>query len=103
MNDIAKKKPKSSTRVDHARIIFTLVIIFLAASVALILTHRHLDIDPVWVLLFVPFSLAMMGALILFHFLSSSASIDRDAYKVGGAIAGFLVLFTTFYSLSREP
>src|SRR5262249_16869686 len=68
-----------------------------------IFVHRPFNLDPVWVLLFVPFSLGMTGALILFHFLSSSASINRDAYKIGGAIAGFMVLFTTFYNLSRQP
>jgi hypothetical protein len=73
------------------------------SAIVLISVHRLLNLDPVWVLLFVPFSLAMTGALILFHFLSSSASINRDAYKIGGAIAGFMVLFSTFYNLSREP
>lgn len=104
MTDIVKTKQKAILRLDPtAKIIFSLAIIFFTAGAGLILGQRHLDVDPVWVLLFVPFSLAMTGALVLFHFLSSSASIDRDAYKVGGAVAGFLVLFSTFYTLSREP
>src|SRR5262249_24229502 len=95
---------ESPTKLDTtAKIIFALAIIFLMAGIALIFVHRPFNLDPVWVLLFVPFSLGMTGALILFHFLSSSASINRDAYKIGGAIAGFMVLFTTFYNLSRQP
>ena len=87
-----------------ARIVFTLALIFLRISaLGLILAYRHVELDPIWVLLFVPFSLAMTGALILFYFLNSSASISRDSYKVGGAAAGFLVMFSVFYDLSRQP
>jgi hypothetical protein len=86
-----------------ARIVFTLALIFFISALGLILAYRHVELDPIWVLLFVPFSLAMTGALILFYFLSSSASISRDSYKVGGAAAGFLVMFSVFYDLSRQP
>ncbi|WP_407148261.1 hypothetical protein [Bradyrhizobium sp. ORS 86] len=91
------------TRRSNSWIVFALAIMFFGGAVTLVLAARYLQIDPVWELLAVPFNLAMTGALILFHFLSSSATIDRQVYKVGGAIAGFLVLFTLFYNLSREP
>lgn len=104
MTNNKEKTSRPNEETDKiAIIVFTLALIFLLSSIALILAHRRFDIDPVWVLLFVPFGLAMTGALVLFHFLSSSASIERDAYKVGGAAAGFLVLFTVFYNLSRQP
>lgn len=99
--EISAQEPQKSGAATA--IVFTLAIIFFVVDVSLIVLHRRLDLDPVWMLLLVPFGLAMTGALILFHFLSSSAVINRDAYKVGGAIAGFLVLFTTFYNLSRQP
>ena len=105
MTDAAQQPTvEAPTKIDvAAKIVFSLAIIFFVTGVALILLHRRLDLEPVWVLLIVPFSLGMTGALILFHFLSSSATINREAYKIGGAIAGFMVLFTTFYNLSRQP
>lgn len=90
-------------RPSNAWIVFALALIFFGGAITLVLAGKYLQIDPVWELLAVPFNLAMTGALILFYFLSSSATIERQAYKVGGAIAGFLVLFTLFYNLSREP
>jgi hypothetical protein len=84
-------------------IVFALAIMFFGGAIILVMAARYLQIDPVWELLSVPFNLAMTGALILFHFLSSSATIDKQVYKVGGAIAGFLVLFTLFYNVSRDP
>jgi hypothetical protein len=88
---------------SFARIIFILVLIFLISGIGVSLGYRHLELDPIWVLLLIPFCLAMTGALILFYFLNSSASITRDKYKVGGAAAGFLVMFSIFYDLSRGP
>lgn len=93
----------SDTRPPNQWIVFALSIMFFGAAITLVLAAKYLNIDPVWELLAVPFNLAMTGALILFHFLSSSANIDKHVYKVGGAIAGFLVLFTIFYNVSREP
>jgi hypothetical protein len=91
-----ESEPKEGT---SSSIVFVLAIIFLITAIGLVFLYRRLDLDPVWVLLFVPFSLAMTGALILFHFLSSSAAINRNAYRVGGAIAGFLVLFSVLQSI----
>ena len=84
-------------------IVFLLAVMFFGGAVIIVLAARYLQIDPVWELLAVPFNFAMTGALILFHFLNSSATIDKQVYKVGGAIAGFLVLFTLFYNVSRDP
>jgi hypothetical protein len=95
---ISPAETKSNTWV-----VFVLAIMFFGGAIVLVLAARYLQIDPVWELLAVPFNLAMTGALILFHFLSSSATIDKQVYKVGGAIAGFLVLFTLFYNVSRDP
>ncbi|UGX89847.1 hypothetical protein G6321_00002645 (plasmid) [Bradyrhizobium barranii subsp. barranii] len=93
----------AEAKPSYTWIVFLLAIMFFGAAIVLVLGAKYLQIDPVWELLAVPFNLAMTGALILFYFLTSSATIDRQIYKVGGAIAGFLVLFTLFYNLSREP
>src|SRR5450631_4285847 len=77
-------------------VVFILAVMFFIVAILLIMAQSYIQIDPVWELLAIPFNLAMTGALILFHFLSSSASIDKQVYKVGGAIAGFLVLFSIF-------
>jgi hypothetical protein len=93
----------TENRTTNSWVVFALAIMFFGGAIILVLAARYLQVDPVWELLAVPFNLAMTGALILFHFLSSSATIDKQAYKVGGAIAGFLVLFTLFYNVSRDP
>jgi hypothetical protein len=68
-----------------------------------IVLSRFLNVNFVWILLLVSFSLAITGALILFHFLSATASITHESYKLGGASAGFVVLFTLFYNLANKP
>jgi hypothetical protein len=93
---------REETKSNTWAVLF-LAIMFFGGAIILVMAARYLQIDPVWELLAVPFNLAMTGALILFHFLSSSATIDKQVYKVGGAIAGFLVLFTLFYNVSRDP
>ncbi len=48
------------------------------------------------------FALSLSGSVVLFKFLSSSATIKKKSYKAGGAIAGFILiyglLFTSFNS-----
>lgn len=41
------------------------------------------------------FLLSLLGAIVLFKFLKSSAIIKNAKYKAGGAIAGFVILFTS--------
>jgi hypothetical protein len=95
--------PHEEEPASRSRVVLWLAIMFFMAAIVLIFGQTLVQVDPVWVLLAIPFNLGMTGALVLFHFLSSSATIDKQAYKVGGAIAGFLVLFSLFYNLSREP
>lgn len=41
------------------------------------------------------FSLSLLGAVVLFKFLKSSAVIEKKEHRVGGALAGFLLIFGT--------
>jgi hypothetical protein len=83
--------------------ILTLSLLFFITGTISGIEYRQLNADPILILLVVPFSLAMTGALVLFYFLHSSAKAENAVYKVGGAIAGFVVLFGSFYSLTKEP
>jgi hypothetical protein len=46
-----------------------------------------------------------MGAVVLFRFLKSSAIIKKEAYQAGGAVAGFVIiyslLFTSYYEVEK--
>jgi len=83
--------------------IFVLSLLFFVTGISAGIMYRRLDIDPVWVLLMVPFSFGMTGSLVLFNFLHSSATIENNVYKVGGALAGFIVLFGIFYQVTKGP
>jgi hypothetical protein len=83
--------------------ILTLSLLFFVTGTVSGIEYHKLDADPILILLLVPFSLAITGALVLFYFLHSSATVNNSVYKVGGAIAGFVVLFGSFYSLTKEP
>jgi hypothetical protein len=54
----------------------------------------------------VMFTLSLVGSIILFRFLKSSATIKKKSYQAGGAIAGFILiyglLFTSFNSMNNS-
>jgi hypothetical protein len=80
----AISRPCRTTRIRTERAsigtlsIFVLSLLFFATGVSVGIMYRRLDIDPVWVLLLVPFSFGMTGALVLFYFLHSSASLENN-------------------------
>jgi len=60
----------------------------------------------------VMFTLSLVGSVILFRFLKSSATIKKKSYQAGGAIAGFMLIYGLLYAsfdsmykneTSREP
>lgn len=72
-------------------------------ALAVALAHRSLNMEATLALFLVAFSLALVGALVLFHLLSSTAQINRTSYKLGGAAAGFVILLVLFYKLLGVP
>lgn len=54
----------------------------------------------------VMFTLSLVGSIILFRFLKSSATIKKKSYQAGGAIAGFILiyglLFASFDSMYKN-
>ena len=90
-----------SSKISAPLIILS--VFFFTAGIAIGILYRRLDADPVWVLLLIPFSFGMTGSLILFHFLEFSAHVQHGAYKIGGAVAGFVILFLIFYNLMKAP
>ncbi len=48
------------------------------------------------ILLVVLFVISLSGAVVLFKYLKSSAVIRKSSYQAGGAIAGFLLIFSLF-------
>jgi hypothetical protein len=83
--------------------VFILSVMFFVTGVSIGILYRRLGADPIWILLMVPFSFGMTGALVLFHFLHSSARLSNSIYSIGGAAAGFIILFGTFYHVTKEP
>src|ERR1035438_3598353 len=48
------------------------------------------------------FTLSLLAAWILFKFLQSTASITKKEYQMGGAAAGFLIIYgALYYSYSQ--
>ena len=51
------------------------------------------------------FALGLLGAVVLFRFFKSSAIIKKKAYQAGGAVAGFVIiyslLFGSYYQIER--
>jgi len=51
------------------------------------------------------FGLSLIGSIVLFKFLKSSATITKPTYRAGGAVAGFILiyglLFTSFKTLYK--
>lgn len=45
----------------------------------------------------VMFTLSLVGSIILFRFLKSSATIKKESYQAGGAIAGFILIYGLLY------
>lgn len=45
------------------------------------------------------FALSLLGSVVCFRFLKSSADIERKGYRVGGALAGFLVILGSLSGL----
>jgi len=43
------------------------------------------------------FTLSLFAAWILFKFLQSTASITKKEYRMGGAAAGFLIIYGGLY------
>jgi len=41
------------------------------------------------------FALSLVGAVVLFHYLESYAEVVNPAYRLGGAVAGYFVIFVT--------
>lgn len=46
----------------------------------------------------VMFTLSLVGSVILFRFLKSSATIKKKSYQAGGAIAGFILIYGLLYA-----
>ena len=44
------------------------------------------------------FVLSLIGAIVLFRYLKSSATITKPGYQAGGAIAGFLLIYAILYT-----
>ena len=43
------------------------------------------------------FALSLVGSIVLFRFLKSSAAITKSTYQAGGAIAGFILIYGLLY------
>jgi hypothetical protein len=54
------------------------------------------------VLVGVIFLLSLVGALVLFKVLQSTAIIQRKGYQAGGALAGFLLIFAALYGAYHQ-
>jgi hypothetical protein len=44
------------------------------------------------------FTLSLVGSIVLFRFLKSSATIKKRTYQAGGAIAGFILIYGLLYT-----
>jgi hypothetical protein len=84
-------------------LIVGLSIVFLAVALGFIVLSTSGNIAAAWLVLIVPFCLSIVGSLVLFHFLASSAQIEHSSYKVGGAVAGFVVLFGLLTHAISQP
>lgn len=43
------------------------------------------------------FSLSLIAAIVLFKILKSTALVKKAGYQAGGALAGFIIIYTTLY------
>jgi len=43
------------------------------------------------------FSLSLIAAIVLFKILKSTALVKKTGYQAGGALAGFIIIYTTLY------
>lgn len=84
-------------------LVFALCLVFLAVAVAFVAMSRDGNIAAAWLIVIVPFCLSVVGSLVLFHFLASSAQLEHSSYKVGGAIAGFVILFGVLTRAISDP
>ena len=59
-----------------------------------------LSTDPKMFVAFIfslSFIFSLIASVVLFKFLKSSAAINNKSYQAGGALAGFVIVFTTSY------
>ena len=96
-------EPESNAEKPHANIIFILSLVLLLTGVVIGVFHRYIDTEMAIVMLLVFFTLSLSSALMLFYFLTSTAHIEKGVYSVGGAAAGFIVVFTMLFYWFKDP
>jgi hypothetical protein len=86
----------------HGLVVVALVIFLVALAVAIVLLWRPLQIPTIFASLLVHFSLSIAASIVLFEILSSRASLRDSNWTLGGAAAGFFIVFTAFWALTQE-
>jgi len=99
-----KPNIKESSRKTRHDVFAALLIIFLVSlSILSVLAFRFIYIPSIFLVVGFSFSLALAASLVLFHFLSSTATFQKSSWRVGGAAAGFLAVFYLLDVTIREP
>ncbi|MBN2054830.1 hypothetical protein JW905_07905 [bacterium] len=92
-----------SEKSQEKLLVFALVIVFLLVGLVVALFPQLFRSAPALLVLIVAFSLSMAASIVLFYFLHSSANVQRSIYKIGGAAAGFIILFPLLHWKVNAP